>query len=295
MGTVGGNSVSPPPRSAISPFALLALRRHGFGAGRLWHPRHALEEFLAGREPRRRLGGDQRVVPKRAGPMPKHFRYRKISRVKPKGASVISLAIHVPNVGGRVSGARIALWRHGANPAIRAKSAERALEGRMLDESGIAAGRSRLPPRAPRRPPTPSPSAWYRREVVGVHLRRFAAGPGSLREIRVMAKTALQFKTQTTAKVAVFVEGGASLPHGAARRHRRPLAQIRLRPGRLRRLHRAGRRRGASILRHAGRNGRGAARSRPPMASKPARRCIRCSRLSWIISRRSAAIAHPAC
>ncbi len=77
-------------------------------------------------------------------------------------------------------------------------------------------------------------SAWYRREVVGVHLRRLLTG----QELRkhAMAKTPLQFR-HNGRDVAVFVDGGVNLLDGAARRARRHDAEIRLRPGRLRRLH----------------------------------------------------------
>ena len=69
---------------------------------------------------------------------PDAFRYRKISRVKPKGASVVSIAVHLPMMGGRVSNARVAYGAM-APTAVRAKAAERALEGRALDEAGVAA------------------------------------------------------------------------------------------------------------------------------------------------------------
>ena len=87
---------------------------------------------------------------------------------------MISLAVHLPNVGGRVSGARIAYGAL-APTAIRAKSAERALEGRTLDESAIAAAVAVAAEGTS--PPTDAiASTWYRREVVGVHLRRLLLG-----------------------------------------------------------------------------------------------------------------------
>ena len=58
---------------------------------------------------------------------------------------------------------------------IRARAAERALEGRALDDAAIA------PPLAVAAEGV-SPadnalaSAWYRREIVGVHLRRLLSG-----------------------------------------------------------------------------------------------------------------------
>jgi CO/xanthine dehydrogenase FAD-binding subunit len=171
MGTVGGNLFAPAPFGDLA-VALLALDatvsvQGGYGTRDM-----ALEEFLAGRD---RAAGSVVISVSCERPASlEAFRYRKISRVKPKGASVISLAIHVPNVGGRVSGARIAYGAM-APTAIRAKSAERALEGRMLDESGIAAAVAAAAEGTS--PATDAiASAWYRREVVGVHLRRLLLG-----------------------------------------------------------------------------------------------------------------------
>jgi len=87
---------------------------------------------------------------------------------------VITLAAHVPSSGGRVLSARIALGAMAAT-AVRAKGAERALEGRPLDAAAIAAAAA-----AATEGTSPIDdslaSAWYRREVVGVHLRRLLAG-----------------------------------------------------------------------------------------------------------------------
>jgi xanthine dehydrogenase small subunit len=58
---------------------------------------------------------------------------------------------------------------------IRAKAAERALDGRTLDEAGIAAAVAAAAEGVA--PASDSiASAWYRREVVGVHLRRLLLG-----------------------------------------------------------------------------------------------------------------------
>jgi CO/xanthine dehydrogenase FAD-binding subunit len=102
------------------------------------------------------------------------FRYRKIARIKPKGGSVITIAAHLPVSGGRIVGARIALGSM-APTQIRARAAERALEGRSLDVATIAAAAS-----AAGEGTSPADnalgSAWYRREIVGVHLRRLLSG-----------------------------------------------------------------------------------------------------------------------
>jgi CO/xanthine dehydrogenase FAD-binding subunit len=171
MATVGGNLFAPSPYGDLT-VALLALGAtvsvmSGYGARDI-----ALEEFLAGRD---RAAGS--IVLSVSCDRPVNldsFRYRKVARVKPKGVSVLSIAASVPTVGGRVSGARIAYGAMAAT-AIRAKAAERALEGKTLDESGVAAA---IAAAAQGTSPATDAiaSAWYRREVVGVHLRRLLLG-----------------------------------------------------------------------------------------------------------------------
>ena len=73
-----------------------------------------------------------------------------------------------------MSGARIAYGAMAPTP-LRAKAAERALEGRTLDEAGVAAAVAARR-RGSRRPTDALASAWYRREVAGVHLRRLLLG-----------------------------------------------------------------------------------------------------------------------
>jgi CO/xanthine dehydrogenase FAD-binding subunit len=171
MGTVGGNLFAASPFGDLTA-ALLALDamvsvQSGYGARDM-----TLEEFLAGRD--RAAGTLALGVSFERPASPDAFRYRKIARVKPKGASVVSIAAHVPNMGGRVSNVRIAYGGMAAT-AIRAKAAERALEGRALDEAGVA---SAVAAAAEGTSPTTDAiaSAWYRREVVGVHLRRLLLG-----------------------------------------------------------------------------------------------------------------------
>ena len=171
MVTIGGNLFAPTPFGDFA-VALLALDatvsvQGGYGA------RDApIEEFLAGRDrlPRALVLSVSCQRPSNADA----FRYRKISRIKPKGGSVVTLAAHLPTSGGRVIGARIALGAMAAAP-VRAKAAERALEGRVLDAASIAAA---VAAAAEGTSPVNDSlaSAWYRREVVGVHLRRLLTG-----------------------------------------------------------------------------------------------------------------------
>jgi xanthine dehydrogenase small subunit len=87
---------------------------------------------------------------------------------------VVTLAAYLPSSGGRIVGARIALGAMAATP-VRAKAAERALEGRVLDAASVAAAVAAATEGTS--PVNDSlASAWYRREVVGVHLRRLLSG-----------------------------------------------------------------------------------------------------------------------
>ena len=171
MGTVGGNLFAQNPYGDFT-VALLALDatvsvQSGFGARDV-----PIEEFLQSRE--RQSGALVVAVSCLKPASADAFRYRKIARIKPKGGSVITLAAHLPSSNGRISGARIALGSMAATQ-MRAKAAERALEGRSLDDSAITAAAAAAAEGAS---PTDNAlgSAWYRREIVGVHLRRLLSG-----------------------------------------------------------------------------------------------------------------------
>jgi CO/xanthine dehydrogenase FAD-binding subunit len=171
MGTVGGNLFAPNPYGDFT-VALLALDavvsvQGGFGARDV-----PIEEFLQSRD---RQAGTLVLSISCQKPLgPESFRYRKVARIKPKGGSVITLAAHLPVSSGRVLGARIALGSM-APTQIRAKAAERALEGRPLDASSIgAAASAAVEGTSPT--DTALASGWYRREIVGVHLRRLLSG-----------------------------------------------------------------------------------------------------------------------
>jgi len=171
MGTVGGNLFAPSPYGDFT-VALLALDatvsvQGGFGVRDV-----PIEEFLQSRE--RQSGALVLSVSCQRPASADAFRYRKIARIKPKGGSVITLAAHLPMSGGRITGARVALGSM-APTQMRAKAAERALEGRSLDAATMAAAAAAV---AEGSAPADNAlaSAWYRREIVGVHLRRLLAG-----------------------------------------------------------------------------------------------------------------------
>lgn len=164
MASVGGNLFARHPYGDLTT-ALLALNatvRTGSGET-------ALEQFLATRE---NAGLVEAVIVTR--PTGDAFRFRKVSRVKPKGVSVLSIAAVLNRSAGRLSNVRIAYGAMGPMP-LRARAVEQALEGAALDLPGItpalAVATEGLDP-----PDDALASAWYRRQVAPVHLRRLLLG-----------------------------------------------------------------------------------------------------------------------
>lgn len=162
MATIGGNLFAPAPYGDFA-VALLALDATiGTEDGEL-----PIETFLAGRD------GSRAIVNSVSFTLPKadSFRFLKVSRVKPKGVSVLSIAAVLEQAAdGTVSSARIALGCMADRP-VRAKAAEKALLGKSLDRIGIAAA---LAAASEGIAPITDPiaSAWYRAEVLPVHLGR---------------------------------------------------------------------------------------------------------------------------
>jgi CO/xanthine dehydrogenase FAD-binding subunit len=171
MGTVGGNLFAPLPYGDFT-VALLALDAVVSVQGGLGSRDVPIEEFLQSRE--RQPGTLVLAISCQKPANADAFRYRKIARIKPKGGSVITLAAHLPMSSGRIVGARIGLGSMAPTP-IRARAAERALEGRVLEASTISAAAAAV---AEGTSPSDNAlaSAWYRREIVGVHLRRLLSG-----------------------------------------------------------------------------------------------------------------------
>jgi CO/xanthine dehydrogenase FAD-binding subunit len=171
MGTVGGNLFAPVPYGDFT-VALMALDatvavQGGFGTRDM-----AIEEFLQSRD--RQAGTLVLSVSCQKPVSADAFRYRKIARIRPKGGAVVTLAAYLPVSGGRIAGPRIAFGSMGPVP-IRARAVERALDGRPLDAATVnAAAAVATEGTAPA--DNALASAWYRREVVGVHLRRLLSG-----------------------------------------------------------------------------------------------------------------------
>jgi len=162
MATVGGNLFAPAPYGDFA-VALLAL------GATITVGEHNLpiETFL---EQRDRIDGLVTAV-RFKSPAAGVFRFLKVSRVKPKGVSVLSIAALLTRApDGVVSAARIALGCMADRP-MRALAAEEALVGARLDADGIAGAEALIGDGTS--PITdPIASAWYRAEVLPVHFRR---------------------------------------------------------------------------------------------------------------------------
>jgi CO/xanthine dehydrogenase FAD-binding subunit len=171
MGTIGGNLFAPSPYGDFT-VALLALDATVAVQGGLGARDMPIDEFLQSRD--RQAGALVISISCQKPASADAFRYRKIARIKPKGGSVITLAAHLPTSSGRILGARIALGSM-APTQVRARAAERALEGRPLDAATISAAATAV---VEGTSPADNAiaSAWYRREIVGVYLRRLLSG-----------------------------------------------------------------------------------------------------------------------
>ena len=165
--TIGGNLFATTGDFAT---ALLALDATVMLAGGFGQRELSLDEFISRRE--RGASLVSAVTFKR--PPAEALRFAKVTRVHPKGMSVLSIAAQLPLASGRVTGARIAYAGMAPTP-VRAKAAERALEGRTLDAAGIAPA---LAVAAEGTSPADDPiaSAWWRREILPIHLRRLLLG-----------------------------------------------------------------------------------------------------------------------
>lgn len=170
MATVGGNLFAPGNYGDFAT-ALLALGATVMLAGSSGRG-VPIDEFLRDRD-RYATSLVQAVSvprPRDAGA----FRFVKVSRVKPKGVAVLSIAAFVPQSGGRVQGARVAYASMGPTP-LRATAVERVLEGQPLDAATIE--RAAAVAVDGITPPTDAlASSWYRAQVTGVHLKRLLTG-----------------------------------------------------------------------------------------------------------------------
>ena len=169
--TVGGNLFAPPPYGDFSA-ALLALdARVSVQTG--YSPRDMpIEEFLRSRDSMSQavVAGVEVARPRGE----RSFRFLKVSKVRPKGVSVLTIAARLEDSAGRLSGVRVA-YANMAPAPMRAAAVERALEGRRLERPVVEAAAAVAAEGST--PPTDAiASAWYRREVAPVHLSRLLFG-----------------------------------------------------------------------------------------------------------------------
>ena len=103
-------------------------------------------------------------------PEPGDWFYTKAMRRRQNSASIVTVAAVVEVEGGTVASLRIALGGAGSRP-VRAASAEAALAGRPFDLAHVdAAANAAVEDAAPF--DDAYASAWYRRRVLPVHIRR---------------------------------------------------------------------------------------------------------------------------
>ncbi len=163
MATVAGNLFADHPYGDFAT-ALLALDAQVTGAGQ--SGTRPVAEVLRNRDRAGLIASVEVTRPRDR----RAFGFLKVSRVKPKGVSVLSIATHLPREGGRIRNARVVFGAMGPAP-LRSAGAERALEGHAIDARSIAdaatAATEGLDP-----PTDQIASGWYRREVAGVHLKR---------------------------------------------------------------------------------------------------------------------------
>ena len=118
MATVGGNLFAHHPYGDFA-VALLALGARVTLAGQ--GSARPLEDVLRDRG---RSGSTPPIVAAIDIPRPRDtraFAFLKVSRIKPKGVSVMSIAAHLPREGGRIRSARIAFGAMGPAPLPSAR------------------------------------------------------------------------------------------------------------------------------------------------------------------------------
>jgi CO/xanthine dehydrogenase FAD-binding subunit len=166
MATVGGNLFAPAPYGDMA-VALLALDAEvSFHDGKATR-KIPIETFL---KDRKKLKAAFVLSITFAVPEAGDFRYTKVVRRKPVSAAIVTIAALLPRKVGRLKDIRIALGAMAPN-AIRARKAELALEGKLLDRASIeAAAKFVVDGLMPA--DDAYATAWYRREIAPVHFKR---------------------------------------------------------------------------------------------------------------------------
>lgn len=166
MATIGGNLFAPRPYGDLAT-ALLALNATIHWADGQQQP---VEQFLQASNNRSHNSTGIVVSISLQRPATGAFRYLKVSRVKPKGVSLITIAALLGRENGRVANARIAFGGM-APQSRRALAAENALQGASLNETDIARCVS-VCNEGMEPEDDALGSGWYRAEIAPVYLKR---------------------------------------------------------------------------------------------------------------------------
>jgi CO/xanthine dehydrogenase FAD-binding subunit len=170
MATVGGNLFAPSPygdlATALTALDAIVTLNDGKSLRKM-----AIAEFLANRAKfvKHVVLGVSFVRPEKGA-----FRFSKTVRRKPVSAAVVTIAALLPIKKAKLTGVRIAYGAM-APAAMRAFAAEKALEGRALNAESIAAA-VKAAAEGTKPADDAYASAWYRREILPVHLERLLSG-----------------------------------------------------------------------------------------------------------------------
>lgn len=169
MATIGGNLFAAHPYGDFT-VALLALEARVIWAS---GQEEEIETFLSRRDTTQGAVAGV-VIP---DVRPEQLRYKKVSRTKPKGISVMSIAFFGAGYGSRVENPRLAFGAMATTPR-RAKAAEAILQGGSLDDAALIerAAQAAVGDLDPF--DDAIASAWYRSQVAPVHLKRLLMGEG---------------------------------------------------------------------------------------------------------------------
>jgi CO/xanthine dehydrogenase FAD-binding subunit len=168
LATVGGNLFARQPHGDLA-VALVALGARVALADANGTRESSVEDLLAADRPSVLV-----TAVAFEHPGPGTFRYLKAARRRHNSVSVVTVAATIAESGGVVTGARVALGGVGAR-VVRAHAVEAALVGGPLTDATVgAAGQAGLGEISPA--DDAYASAWYRRRVFPVHLRRALLG-----------------------------------------------------------------------------------------------------------------------
>jgi len=168
MATIGGNLFAPRPYGDMAT-ALLALDATIHWASGQQQSVEQLIEQTPVLEPTAHNSDIVKAFSIKR-PASGEFRYHKVSRVKPKGVSLLTIAVNLNRQNGRIGDARVVFGGMAPRPR-RARAAEQALQGSVLEETGI---QRCLDVTTEGLDPADDSlaSAWYRKEVAPVYLKR---------------------------------------------------------------------------------------------------------------------------